>query len=79
MCTNRIECFFPEGAAEETQTEGRRRLPGDRVRVQTGIFAGVEGTVASYFSGSRLIIELDLDCTGVTLEIDERMVGPAAS
>jgi hypothetical protein len=52
----------------------QRLLPGSRVRVRTGAFAGVEGTVAAYCSASRLIIDLDLDVAGVTLELEDRAI-----
>jgi hypothetical protein len=47
--------------------------------VRSGVFAGVEGTVASYCSGSRLIIDVDLNIQGVTLEIDDWMLEPLIS
>jgi transcription antitermination factor NusG len=47
---------------------------GGRVRVQRGVFEGVEGTIISYRSATRLLIAVELDCRGVSLEIDDRMV-----
>jgi hypothetical protein len=38
------------------------------------VFEGVEGTIVSFRSSSRLLIAVDLDFQGVSLEIDERLI-----
>lgn len=48
-----------------------RLIPGDRVQVVTGPFAGVEGKVAKRFDAHRLAITLQLQQAGIALEIDE--------
>ncbi len=48
-----------------------RLIPGDRVQVVTGPFAGVEGKVAIRCDARRLAIALQLQQAGIALEIDE--------
>ncbi|MGH7139025.1 MAG: hypothetical protein ACREHD_25040 [Pirellulales bacterium] len=83
MSINRIGNLFPMGLCAEgplatvadRRAVVRESLPaGERVRVRSGAFEGVEGTIMSYRSPSRLVIEVDLDCQGVFLEIDEHMI-----
>lgn len=83
MSFNRIGNMFPTAIYGETPLATLADLSpsvretvrvGNRVRVSSGVFEGVEGTVSSYCSSSRLVIELDLDCEGVYLEIDDHMI-----
>lgn len=77
---NPPEAFVAAAAAVATAAEAtlrsrpaRSMIPlGCPVRVRGGVFAGLEGTVASYSSSSRLIVELRLDRSGVTLEVEDR-------
>ncbi|HVA49540.1 MAG TPA: hypothetical protein VNH11_24450 [Pirellulales bacterium] len=88
MSTNRIASLLPprdggdtlvRSMPRATQVARPRFSCGSRVRVGSGVFAGVEGTVASYCSGSRLIIDVEINIQGVTLEIDERLLEPLIS
>ena len=47
---------------------------GSRMRVKRGVFEGVEGQFVSYVRDTRLLISVDLNCQGVSIEIDEWMV-----
>jgi hypothetical protein len=44
---------------------------GDRVRVCSGLFEGVEGTIIAHLGVCRVILAVDLDQAGVSLEVDE--------
>jgi transcription antitermination factor NusG len=46
--------------------------PGRRVRVKSGLFEGVEGTVLAKRGEGRSVIAVDLIQKSVTLEIDNR-------
>ena len=79
MTTNRIATLFPADGEQAFDQEfevlrptKRSLWPGCRVRVHSGAMAGVEGTVLAYSFASRLVIALDVNCRGVTLEIDEQ-------
>ncbi|HUY90212.1 MAG TPA: hypothetical protein VMV10_15855 [Pirellulales bacterium] len=54
----------------------RRFAPGDRVRVFCGVLAGVEGTVLIRRGESRLMIAVDLQQPGVSLEVDDASLEP---
>jgi transcriptional antiterminator RfaH len=54
----------------------RRLRPGRRVRVCSGPFLGLEGTVESCRSGYRLVVGVQLLQRGVSLEIDHAYVEP---
>lgn len=47
---------------------------GGRMRIKRGVFEGVEGRLVSYLQGSRIVIAVDLNCQGVSIEIDDWMV-----
>jgi transcription antitermination factor NusG len=49
---------------------------GQRVRVQSGALAGVEGYLVSFRNGHRLVIAADLLQRAVSLEIDAAQVLP---
>ncbi len=51
-----------------------RARPGDRVRVSDGIFEGVEGIVVEPPKNSRVIVHLDLEHAGVSLEINTQFL-----
>ena len=53
-----------------------RLKPGDRVRVKSGPFAGVEGTVAARSRRSRIIVAVRLIQQGVSLEVDDFQLEP---
>lgn len=84
MSTNRVVGLLSPGNRQAFEAMAatalrprpvRQRLSlGSRVRVRTGVFAGAEGTVASYCRNDRLIIDLNLDIRGVTLELEDRML-----
>jgi hypothetical protein len=83
MSINRIATLFPGGVygeriLDDPFTPGRSDKQwfsvGNRVRVHAGALKGLEGTVLAYCAASRLIVAVDLDCQGVTLEIDQQML-----
>jgi transcription antitermination factor NusG len=51
-----------------------RIVPGQRVRVKTGAFMGIEGLVESRRGGYRLIVEVSFLQQGVSVELDELSV-----
>ena len=51
-------------------------LPGRRVRVTSGPFLGIEGTIAARRAGFRLIVDVSFLQQGVSVEIDELLVEP---
>jgi hypothetical protein len=83
MSRNRIGFFFsaddfgrasPQPAAMSCATARPRIRPGDRVRVRRGVLTGVEGRVVRLCAASRVLVSIDLDCQGVSLEIEGRML-----
>jgi transcription antitermination factor NusG len=67
---NAVLTALPEVASLPRQT-----FPvGSRVRIKQGVFEGVQGRLISYGPASRLLIAVDLNCPGVSIEIDARMV-----
>ena len=57
-------------------TPEARLLPGNRVRVKTGHFAGYEGTVIRRGGKTRMILELEFLEQGVSMEMDEGLLEP---
>lgn len=55
----------------EPFTVESRLMAGDLVRVRSGPFEGVEGTVVSRFRRSRIIVAVRLIQQGVSLEVDD--------
>jgi transcriptional antiterminator RfaH len=53
-----------------------RLKPGGRVRVTSGPFMGLEGTIEACKSGYRLIVGVNLLQRGVSLELDDASVDP---
>jgi transcriptional antiterminator RfaH len=51
---------------------------GDRVRVRTGPFAGIEGTVLHRRGGTRLLVSIDFLQRGASVEIDDFLLEPVA-
>lgn len=49
---------------------------GERVRVGSGVFAGAEGFVLEYRHSSRLLLAVDVQQQGITLEIDVSALDP---
>lgn len=54
----------------------RRFEPGERVRVGSGVFAGAEGVVLECRQSSRLLLAVDMQQQGITLEIDGSALDP---
>ncbi|TWT79352.1 hypothetical protein CA13_07520 [Planctomycetes bacterium CA13] len=53
-----------------------RLTPGKKVRVKSGAFQGLEGTIIKRKTGSRLLIAVHYLHQGVSVEIDDFMVEP---
>lgn len=51
-------------------------VPGDRVRIGRGVFAGTEGFVLEYRQSTRLLLAVDVQQRGITLEIDGSALEP---
>lgn len=62
--------------AKAPLTVEQRLFPGTRVRVKTGPFMGVEGTVEEQRGKSRLIVEVSFLQQSVSVEFDELLVEP---
>ena len=54
----------------------RRLVAGQRVRIRSGAMLGVEGTVTTRRGKTRLLVAVDMLQSGVSVEIDDYMVGP---
>ncbi len=54
-------------------------LPGDRVRVRLGAFAGMEGTVLVRRGETRLLVSVDFLQRGASVAIDDYMLEPLGS
>ena len=52
---------------------------GERVRVGNGVFAGAEGVVLECLQASRLLLAVDAQQQGITLEIDGSALEPIDS
>lgn len=63
-------------AARAPLTVESRLMPGRRVRVRSGVFAGLEGVVLSRVKQTRLIIAVHFLQQGVSVEIDDFMLEP---
>lgn len=63
-------------AAKAPLTVESRLMPGRRVRVRSGVFAGLEGQVLSRVKHTRLIIAVHFLQKGVSVEIDDFMLEP---
>jgi len=50
---------------------------GERVRVQTGLFSGVEGFLISRKGRDRLVVSVDLIRSSFSIELDSRQLEPA--
>jgi len=90
LTTNRISRILPVSRQDElgrelTQlrrlialgiplTAERRLAPGQRVRIQKGSLAGLEGTVTQRRGGERLLIAISYLQQGVSIEINDFMV-----
>jgi transcription antitermination factor NusG len=61
-------------AAKAAVTLEPRLSPGQRVRVKSGSFLGIEGVVEACRGGCRLIVEVKFLQQGVSVEIDELQV-----
>lgn len=57
-------------------TVEQRLQPGAKVRVKSGTLQGMEGTITSRRSGTRLLIAVHFLQSGVSIEIDDYMVEP---
>jgi len=53
-----------------------RLVPGNRVRVRQGPFAGVEGTVLTRRGKTRLLVAVDFLQQGASVEIDDFLLEP---
>lgn len=53
-----------------------RLVPGDRVRVRHGAFAGIEGTVLTRRGETRLLVAVDFLQQGASVEIDDYVLEP---
>ena len=61
-------------AAKAAVTLEPRLSPGQRVRVKSGSFMGIEGVVEARRGGCRLIVEVNFLQQGVSVEIEELLV-----
>ena len=53
-----------------------RLIPGNRVRVTSGPFAGIEGTVLTRRNRARLLVSVDFLQQGASVEIDDFLLEP---
>lgn len=53
-----------------------RLLPGQRVRIRSGAFAGLEGSVVSRQRHTRLVLAVNFLQQGVSVEIDDFLLDP---
>lgn len=54
----------------------RRLVPGQRVRIRTGPFAGITGTLTSRRADTKLLVAIDFIGQGVSIEINDFQVEP---
>ena len=62
--------------ADVPLTPERRLVPGQRVRVKKGSFAGVEGSVLARRRQTRVVVEVTFLQQGVSFEIDDFLLEP---
>lgn len=53
-----------------------RLVPGQRVRVRRGVFAGLEGTVLKRRGSTRLLVAVDFLQQGASVEIEDCLLEP---
>jgi transcriptional antiterminator RfaH len=63
-------------ASDAPLTVESRLVPGNRVRVRRGPFAGVEGTVLTRRGKTRLLVAVDFLQQGASVEIDDFLLEP---
>lgn len=63
-------------ASNAPLTVESRLQPGDRVRVRSGLLAGLEGVVLHRRGGTRLLIVVDFLQQGASVEIDDDLLEP---
>jgi transcriptional antiterminator RfaH len=63
-------------ASNAPLTVESRLLPGDRVRVRKGPFAGIEGTVLQRRGVARLLVAVNFIQQGASVEIDDFLLEP---
>ena len=63
-------------AADAPLTVESRLQPGQRVRIKTGSFQGMEGTLLSRRGQSRLLVTVDYLLQGASVEIDDYQLEP---
>lgn len=63
-------------AADAPLTVESRLIPGNRVRVRHGPFAGIEGTVVTRRGQTRLLVSVDFLQQGASVEIDDFLLEP---
>lgn len=66
-----VSCDLPLGPWPFLQT-------GQRVRVERGVLAGIEGTLARDCAGWRVVISVDALQRSVAVEVDRDMIVPLA-
>jgi hypothetical protein len=64
------ECELFGGRADLDTSGWPQFIPGDRVRIERGVFAEAEGIVMECQRSGRLLLAVDVEQPGVTLEID---------
>ena len=62
--------------ADAPLTIEQRLQPGRKVRVKDGVLAGLEGTIVSRRTDSRLLVAVNYLNQGVSIQIDDFMVEP---
>jgi len=63
-------------ASNAPLTTESRLIPGNRVRVQHGPFAGLEGTVLTRRGETRLLVSINFLQQGASVEIDDYLLEP---
>ena len=62
--------------ADAPLTVESRLIPGNRVRVRRGPFAGIEGVVVTRRGQTRLLVSIDFLQQGASVEIDDYLLEP---
>lgn len=70
-------CELYWGQAQINSSPWPRIVPGPRVRVRCGEFAGAEGVVLERRPASCLLLAVDVHQQGIVLEIDGSALEPA--